>query len=92
MLTFFEYLRQRAFESVLAGAQEALEFLESQQALDGAKQAIPQLSQPATDDPGLASPAHVVDKSDKATAESNDDSIRAPRDRGRPKNRSKESR
>ena len=30
MLKFFEYLRQRAFESVLAGAQEALECLESQ--------------------------------------------------------------
>ena len=33
MLTFFEYLRQRAFESVLSGAQEALEFLERQEAL-----------------------------------------------------------
>ena len=30
MLTFFDYLRQRAFQSVLAGAQEALELLESQ--------------------------------------------------------------
>ena len=30
MLTFFDYLRQRAFESVLAGAQEALELLENQ--------------------------------------------------------------
>ena len=30
MLTFFDYLRQRAFESVLAGAQEALEVLEDQ--------------------------------------------------------------
>ncbi len=28
MLTFFEYLRQRAYESVLAGAQEALQSLE----------------------------------------------------------------
>ena len=30
MLTFFEYLRQRAYESVLCGAQEALESLERQ--------------------------------------------------------------
>ena len=30
MLTFFEYLRQRALESVLAGAEEALELLETQ--------------------------------------------------------------
>ncbi len=28
MLTFFEYLRQRAYESVLAGAQEALQSFE----------------------------------------------------------------
>ncbi|MCA9183018.1 MAG: hypothetical protein KDA51_16260 [Planctomycetales bacterium] len=33
MLTFFEYLRQRAFESVLAGAHEAIEFLERQETL-----------------------------------------------------------
>ena len=30
MLTLFEYLRQRAFESVITGAQEALELLETQ--------------------------------------------------------------
>ena len=34
MLTFFEYLRQRAFESVLTGAREALELLERQGYLD----------------------------------------------------------
>lgn len=33
MLTFFEYLRQRAFESVLSGAHEAIEFLERQETL-----------------------------------------------------------
>ncbi len=31
MLTFFDYLRQRACEAVLAGAREALDALESQQ-------------------------------------------------------------
>ena len=30
VLTFFEYLRQRAFESILFGAQEALDVLERQ--------------------------------------------------------------
>lgn len=41
MLTFFEYLRQRAFESVLTGAHEALDFLERQQALAEPKKQIP---------------------------------------------------
>lgn len=41
MLTFFEYLRQRAFESVLAGAHEALDFLERQQALAEPKKQLP---------------------------------------------------
>lgn len=41
MLTFFEYLRQRAFESVLAGAHEALDFLERQQALVEPKKQLP---------------------------------------------------
>jgi hypothetical protein len=34
VLTFFDYLRQRAFESILAGAQEALEHLENEHTSD----------------------------------------------------------
>lgn len=34
MLTFFEYLRQRAFEAVLNGAHEALELLECRASFD----------------------------------------------------------
>lgn len=30
MLTFFEYLRNRAYESIVSGATEALEFLENE--------------------------------------------------------------
>ncbi len=44
MLTFFDYLRQRAFESVLAGAQEALELLESQKRPQRAAKARVQLT------------------------------------------------
>ena len=51
MLTFFEYLRQRAFESVLAGAQEALDYLERQQALAEQKKQLPVASQQAADRP-----------------------------------------
>ena len=29
MLTFFEYLRRRAFESIVEGAEEAVDFLEA---------------------------------------------------------------
>lgn len=35
MLTLFDYLRQRAFESILLGAQEALEVLERQGNFEG---------------------------------------------------------
>ena len=41
MLTFFEYLRQRAFESVMAGAYEALELLEAKKSLQEPKAKLP---------------------------------------------------
>lgn len=47
MLTFFEYLRQRAFESVLAGAHEALDFLERQQTLAETGNRLPKPSESA---------------------------------------------
>lgn len=34
MLTFFEYLRQRALESVLSGAQEALDILDREKVFE----------------------------------------------------------
>lgn len=34
MLTFFEYLRQRALESVLSGAQEALDILDGEKVFE----------------------------------------------------------
>ena len=34
MLTLFEYLRRRAFEAVIDGTQDAVEFLESQKSFD----------------------------------------------------------
>ncbi len=43
MLTFFEYLRQRPFESVVAGVQDALDLLEKE--TDGAPSSEP-LRQP----------------------------------------------
>lgn len=41
MLTFFEYLRQRAFESVMTGAYEALELLEAKKSLEAPKEKLP---------------------------------------------------
>ena len=41
MLTFFEYLRQRAFESVMAGAYDALELLEAKKSLEEPKEKLP---------------------------------------------------
>jgi hypothetical protein len=89
VLTFFDYLRQRAFESVLSGAQEALEFLESQKTLNEPKRKLPRPNQSATDDRTQSAPKQVEDKSEKGAAKASDENIPPPRDRGRPMNRSK---
>jgi len=47
VLTLFEYLRQRDFESVLAGAHEALDFLERQQTLAETGNRLPKPSESA---------------------------------------------
>lgn len=90
MLTFFDYLRQRAYESVLRGAQQALEELESQQNRKEAKS--PNLTlPPATPN----APGERSEKpSEKASGpesepESDDELLPAPRRRGRPGKNSK---
>ena len=89
MLTFFDYLRQRAFESVLSGTQDALEFLEKQKALDEPKKALPHLAQTLNDGRGPSSTAHATRQPDGASTTNGDEPLPAPRDRGRPMNHSK---
>ena len=65
MLTIFEYLRQRAFESILAGVQEALELLESQAAFG-------KVTNPAPPDSNQAPPAALDQGADEVTEDSDD--------------------
>ena len=84
MLTFFDYLRQRAYESVLAGAQEALEFLESQKNRREPK-SEPKLPAPRLES-GAEPPANQVENSpaQKNVPEDEDDLLPPPRRRGKP--------
>jgi hypothetical protein len=88
VLTFFEYLRQRAFESVLCGAQEALELLERQQNHSEPKAWKPRLPAPDVSTDGPAKPPW--EKGEKADLLDDDPLLPAPRRRGRPESRAKE--
>lgn len=90
MLTFFEYLRQRAYESVISGAQEALEELETQQNRKEAK--LPNLKLPSADSdaPGEPSgPQSAKPTGSAGNPEREDELLPAPRRRGRPGKQSK---
>ena len=90
MLTFFDYLRQRAFQSVLAGAQEALELLESQK--DRSEPPKHQSNLPAPRLPSQAgAPAKQPETSSPQANDSGDDDeqLPAPRRRVRPDQRPK---
>ena len=89
MLTFFEYLRQRAFESVLTGAQEALDFLEQQRALAEPKKQLSKSAENGSDDSpkpprkreeGFVPPQTTVNKT------ANDDPLLKNGKAGRPSN------
>ena len=90
MLTFFDYLRQRAFESVMAGAQEALALLESQK-----NRTEPPEHDAALPAPGSTShvgPAHepVVTAGPQEFRQPDDEKLPAPRKRGRPDRKPKD--
>ncbi|MCA9039997.1 MAG: hypothetical protein KDA65_06615 [Planctomycetaceae bacterium] len=87
MLTFFDYLRQRAYESILTGAQEALEFLERKKIQESAEQvqlafpfkrtsSSPKSSSTSDTSPAQESPAPEQEK------------LPPPRRRGRPPKKS----
>ena len=89
VLTFFDYLRQRAFESVLSGAQDALEFMEKQKVLHEPKRALPHLTQTLSDGRGPSSETKMTGQSDASSTNGDNDPLPAPRDHGRPRNHSK---
>lgn len=77
MLTFFDYLRQRAYESVLTGAQEALDLLERQESHSEPKPTKSSL--PAPDATNESPQTEVAN-----TSAADDDLLPPPRRRGRP--------
>jgi hypothetical protein len=91
VLTFFDYLRQRAFDSVLTGAQEALEFLESQSNRDQPKLVSSQSANRPLDHqpPETSEQGKRESTQNEPVAEVDDDLLPPPRRRGRPKKNSK---
>ena len=88
MLTFFDYLRRRAFESVLAGAQDALAVLESQKNRSEPKPGEPRLPAPAPASQAGPPPKQPDNHSPQGRLSlADDDPLPAPRHRGRPDQR-----
>ena len=85
MLTFFDYLRQRAFESIMAGAQEALELLERE-----SSHSRPETPATRRTPAALAPPESPAEMNTNNHSSANrllgedDDPLPAPRRRGRP--------
>ena len=85
MLTIFEYLRQRAFDAVLTGAQEALDFLESQETWNEPRAKSNSSRQSLNFQPGKqAKPDHTDSTAKDSETSDSDDVLRPPRRRGRP--------
>ncbi len=89
MLTFFDYLRQRAFESVLSGAQDALDFLERKKSFNESTQRLAQPAESVVDEPSKAPRKKVADTASTPPPKHGDKPIAPPRDRGRPANEAK---
>ena len=90
MLTFFDYLRQRAFESVLTGAQEALELLESQKDRNEPPKHNSNLPSPRlTSQAGSPGNRPENNSPQENRSEDDDELLPAPRRRGRPGGKSK---
>ena len=95
MLTFFEYLRRRAFESIVEGAEEAVDFLEakterrSSNAEKALTQTLIKLDSEREQERESTPPANAPE-GDGLMAES-DPSLPPPRRRGRPRSDSKDA-
>ena len=88
MLTFFDYLRRRAFESVLAGAQDALAVLESQKNRNEPKSGEPRLPAPAPASQAGPPPSKSENRAPQGRLSLVDDHpLPPPRHRGRPDHR-----
>ena len=85
MLTLFEYLRRRAFEAVIDGTQDALEFLESQKNFDQSEAAKNALAH-RSGNPSLQDSSQQTNEAHSAKSGAVDDQpLPPPRRRGRPR-------
>jgi hypothetical protein len=91
VLTFFDYLRQRAFESVLSGAQDALNFLERQKSFNESKKHLLKPAESPVDETPQAPRKKVADKTPTRPPKGDDKPIEPPRDRGRPVNEARQN-
>lgn len=89
MLTFFDYLRQRAFESVLSGAQDALDALERQKSFSESKKQLPNPADVDGDDQTPRPRKKVASQAVAPPPTGDDKPIPSPRDQGRPKREAK---
>lgn len=94
VLTFFEYLRKRAFESIVEGAQEAVDFLEDKKA-PSISTAEATLTKTLTEKDS-ARDEKSREMKDRSSSEdhpssASDQSLPPPRRRGRPRTESKDS-
>ncbi len=88
MLTFFEYLRNRAYESIVLGANEALEFLEQDKsnpnAADSELVGLPRKRKSL--DCTKSEPQSENQKQDSVNDDgTTDEKLPTPRRRGRPR-------
>ena len=87
MLTFFDYLRQRAFEAVVAGVNGAFEYLDSHKTFDIPKLLKPQSNRSVEAHSANERPdrnSHPTSQRDAANRTDSETPL-PPRKRGRPK-------
>ncbi len=87
MLTFFEYLKQRAYESILEGAQEAFDYLEAKNCSSSstADVTLTKTLEAMDSQPGLEKQQNVNNPSHvKPDASGSEQPLPPPRRRGRP--------
>jgi len=88
VFTFFDYLMRRAFESVLAGAQDALAVLESQKNRSEPKAGEPRLPATAPAAQAGSPPKKSENRAPQGRLSlADDDPLPPPRHRGRPDQR-----
>lgn len=88
MLTFFDYLRQRAYESIVAGVEDALGSLESESYTTQLNQAVsePHITETPNLEPQPATPREQKsDEGQLAAPAAESTELPRPRRRGRPR-------